>query len=256
MRMIQRSPGGESAAHRGRWRLLGAQAIVGLFASGTVALAVAEADFWEQADLQEQVARVSDGELRFVSEERAAGAHAHRNRIRITEDSLADGWVTLEQCHQDLDAVPAAQILFRPERIRDLTVLSAEGIGQARVEGHSVQLRDVSPGARLCLRGESRALHDMGAGQYRLRNGPFMRRFLDGYYPMRVFLDIGYPPDRLRLASHAPHSQAGFRVTEGRGEIGLEASFEGRLVTCFDFCTADALDCTASVPPCGEEQKP
>jgi hypothetical protein len=228
-------------------------AVAGSAMAGQAGLAAAEADLWEQPDLQAQVARVSDGELRFVSEERAAGAHAHRNRIRITEDSLADGWVTLEQCHQDLDAVPAAQILFRPDHIRELRVLSAERIGQARVDAHSVQLRDVSPGARLCLQGESRALHDLGAGHYRLRNGPFMRRFLDGYYPMRVFLDIDYPADRLRLASYSPGSQAGFRVTEGPGEIGLEASFEGRLVTCFDFCTDDALDCSASVAPCMED---
>jgi hypothetical protein len=116
-----------------------------------------------------------------------------------------------------------------------------------------VQLRDVSPGARLCLRGESRALHDLGGGHYRLRNGPFMRRFLDGYYPMRVFLEIAYPSDRIRLAAHSPDSQEGFRVSEGPGTIGLEANFEGRLVTCFDFCTNEALDCAAMVSPCSQE---
>lgn len=214
-----------------------------------------QAEPWEQPDLQEQVAAVSDGELRFVPERRAEGAHSHRNRIHITEESLADGWVALEQCHQDLDAVPAVQILFHPQRIRALQVVSSEGIGQARVEGHSVQLRDVSPGASLCLRGESRALHDLGGGHYRLRNGPYMRRFLDGYYPMRVSLDIGYPAERLRLASHSPVAQDGFRVTQEAGKVGLDAVFEGRLVTCFDFCTQDALDCTEPPAPCAQDAR-
>jgi hypothetical protein len=212
-----------------------------------------DAQFWDQPDLQEQVAAVSDGELRFVSERRARGVHSHRNWIRITEESLADGWVTLEQCHQDLDAVPAVQILFDPQGIRALRVLSAARIGQARVEGHSIQLRDVSPGASLCLRGESRALHDFGGGRYRLRNGPYMRRFLDGYYPMRVSLDIGYPVDRLRLASHSPAPQEGLRVTQEAGRVGLDAAFEGRLVTCFDFCTEEALDCAAPLTPCAAD---
>jgi hypothetical protein len=226
-----------------------------LGASSAIAATEPETDPWDQPDLQEQVAAVSDGELRFVSAQRAAGAHSHRNRIRITEGSLADGWVSLEQCHRDLDAVPAVQIVFHPQRIRALRVLSAAGIGQARVEGHSVQLRDVAPGASLCLRGESRALHDLGAGHYRLRNGPYMRRFLDGYYPMRVSLDIGYPAERLRLASHSPATQAGLRVTQGAGKVELDAAFEGRLVTCFDFCTEDALDCTEPVTPCAPEPR-
>jgi hypothetical protein len=223
-----------------------------LGASSAIGATPPETDPWDQPDLQEQVAAVSDGELRFVSEQRAAGAHAHRNRIRITEESLADGWVALEQCHQHLDAVPAVQIVFHPQRIRALRVLSAAGIAQARVEGHSVQLRDVSRGASLCLRGESRALHDLGGGQYRLRNGPYMRRFLDGYYPMRVSLDIGYPAQRLRLASHSPASQPGLKVTQEIGKVELDAAFEGRLVTCFDFCTEDALDCNEPVTPCAQ----
>jgi hypothetical protein len=123
----------------------------------------------DQPDLMAQVAAVSDGELRFLPAEAADGKHAHLNRIRISESSLAGGWVTLEQCHENLDAVPAAQILYRADGIRDLTIESSRNIGRAWVEGHSVQLEDVGDDAVLCVRGESQALYDLGDGHFRLR---------------------------------------------------------------------------------------
>lgn len=201
-------------------------------------------------DPWELTSSVSDGELRFVPRGAAAGAHAHSNRIRISERSLSDGWVELEQCHRDMDAVPAAQVVFHPRRIRAIEVTASEHIGEAWVEGHAVQLKDVAPGARLCLRAESRALQLLGDGRFRLRNGPYMRRFLDGYYPMRVFLDIEFPSRLLRLRAHDPQAQEGFEVRVAPGRIGLEAAFEGRLVTCFDFCGETAPQCAGPFPAC------
>lgn len=222
-----------------------------------LALAADVADPWAEMeaelDLEARVRAVSDGDLRFLEAERVEGKHVHQNRIAIDESSLADGWVGLTQCHEGLDAVPAAQIVFKPGRIRALEVLEATRIGSARVEGDSVQLEDIAPGARLCLRGESRALHRLGEGQVRLRNGPYMRRFLDGYYPMRVVLDISYPAERLVLAGHSPAEQEGFAVQAQPGSLAVDAAFEGRLVTCFDFCTDADAGCAAFAQPCAQE---
>jgi hypothetical protein len=204
----------------------------------------------DQPDLMAQVAAVSDGELRFLPAEAADGKHAHLNRIRISESSLAGGWVTLEQCHENLDAVPAAQILYRPDGIRDLTIESSRNIGRAWVEGHSVQLEDVGDDAVLCVRGESQALYDLGDGHFRLRNGPYMRRFLDGYYPMRVKLDIEYPPELIEMVGQSPETQPGFSVNAGGAALSVDATFEGRLVTCFDFCRRGADQCTLPAPAC------
>lgn len=216
----------------------------------------ADEDWGEDWDLEARIAAVNEGELHFVSPEAAAGHHVHFNRIRIDASSLEDGWVGLDQCHGQLDAVPATQIVYNPERIRNLRVRSAEGVGGAWVEGPSVQLQDVRPGARVCVSGESRALIDLGQGRYRLQNGPFMRRFLDGYYPMRVVLQTRYPPELLRFEGVRPGSQPGFQVSRRDGEIEVDATFEGRLFTCMDFMAFGQVDEGGSAPPCPAVQGP
>ncbi len=197
----------------------------------------------------ELVAAVSNGELRFLPAAAADGKHAHLNRIRITEASLDGGWVVLEQCHEHIDAVPAAQILFGAGGIRRLTIEHSQNIGRAWVEGASVQLEDVGRDAVLCLRGESRALRNLGDGRYRLRNGPYMRRFLDGYYPMRVSLDIHYPAELIEVIGQSPATQPGFSVHDGGSGLSVDTTFEGRLVTCFDFCRRGG-DCAGPMPDC------
>jgi hypothetical protein len=207
-------------------------------------------DWPEELDLASRVAMVNEGSLEFLPTAAAQGAHYHRNRIRITEDSLSRGWVELEQCHENIDAVPAAQILFRADGIRALEIDRSENIGRAWVDGHSVQLENVGPDAELCIRAQSRALQALGDGLYRLRNGPYMRRFLDGYYPMRVALRIDYPDERLRLVGQAPSAQEGFRVSQSPDGLDVDATFEGRLVTCFDFCDRGDDTCGGMAPAC------
>lgn len=214
------------------------------------------ADWGDDWDLEERIAAVSEGELHFVGPEAVAEHHVHFNRIRIDRSSLRGGWIALEQCHEQLDAVPAAQILFNPERIRRLHVQSAEGIGRTWVEGHSVQLEEVGQQARLCITGESRALSYLGQGRYRLQNGPFMRRFLDGYYPMRVVLEIQYPSDALRFEAPHPGLQPGFEVRLREGEVRVEAAFEGRLYTCMDFLATGGVAEVARAPSCPEDRGP
>jgi hypothetical protein len=219
-------------------------------ASGETAM---DEEEWPDMDLEERVAAVNDGDLRFVASELAEDAHRHVNTIRIDSESLGDGWVQLTQCHENLDAVRAAQILFNAERIRDLEVVSADRIGRAWVEGHTVQLTDILPEAKLCIRGESRALFPLGEGRYRLRNGPYMRRFLDGYYPMQVVLDVSFPADRLALVQHQPATQPGFAVRLEAGHAAVDAAFEGRLFTCLDFCEKGGdSDCEMAASDCAE----
>jgi hypothetical protein len=180
-------------------------------------------------------AEVNEGTLTFLTAPPPKPVHHHQNRIRITPDSLATGWTELEQCHEHLDAVPVAQITFRDGFVRDLRVLEARAIGQAWVEGASVQLQGVSPGARLCLAAQTRALKDSGGGYYTLNNGPYMRKFLDGYYPMRVSLQLEYPDALLLVIDLSPTAQPGFQVSQEKGLIRIEALFEGELRTQVQF---------------------
>jgi len=235
-----------------RW--LGPLALV-LGAAVTLAAVAAETEeldpFDAIPDLEALVNAVNEGSLHFLPADRAQGAHSHQNRISIHADSLEDGWVGLQQCHEHLDPVPAAQIVYNPEGIRELAILHTENIGDAWVEGNTVQLRAVEKRATLCVQGETRALKELAAGGYRLRNGPYMRKFLDGYYPMRVALDIAYPPEVLVLARHLPPRQEGFEVRTGPSQVQVDASFEGRLFTCFDFCRAGEPQCLLADEPCG-----
>jgi hypothetical protein len=203
-------------------------------------------------DLEEQIARVSDGDLRFLAEAPERAVHRHINRIDIDEESLRDGWVALAQCHEHLDAVPRAEIVYRADGIRGLVVREAKNIGQARVEGNTVQLTDVQPDARLCITAESQALRALGDSIYRLQNGPFMRRFLDGYYPMEVQLEVRYPEEALDLVATSPSGEAGVLLTKGDGELSLSLRFEGRLYTCLDFAETGA---EYWPQPCGDQER-
>jgi hypothetical protein len=74
-------------------------------------------------------------------------------------------------------------------------------------------------------------LRILGDGLYVLENGPFMRRYLDGYFPMRVTVAVNWGDLGLSLADSEPQAQPGFEVTESPHGVTIEATFEGRLMT-------------------------
>jgi len=183
----------------------------------------------------ESATDVNEGTLNFLQTPPAKPIHHHQNVFRIDAESLDSGWVPLLQCHDNLDAVPRAQITFREGFVRDLKLDAFSRIDSAWIEGASVQLVNVQPGARLCLSALTRALRHTGNGYYNLYSGPYMRKFLDGYYPMRVTLDIQYPPHRLKLLDISPPEQPGFQHVESPGSIHLDGVFEGELSTLIQF---------------------
>lgn len=189
---------------------------------------------WLEDDSEARALAVNEGELEFIDPVSAEGVHEHRNRIVITGQSLVDGWTRLYQCHQGLDAVPRAQIVYRQERTRAIHVVSWQNIGEVRVQGASLQLEDVGRDAEVCVEVESRTLEAREDGSYVLRNGPFMRRFLDGYYPMHVLIEVEVPAG-LELAQVRPRPQPGFEVEETPDGVTIEAWFAGKLVTEITF---------------------
>jgi hypothetical protein len=191
---------------------------------------------WVDAEESERqrIAAVNEGELEFLHEPPPEPVHHHRSRIVITGQSLADGWVLMEQCHERLDRVAEAQIVFNPGRTRSLEVLSFQNMDMAFVESNTIQLRGIREASKICARLETRALHSLGMRIFELRNGPFMRRFLDGYYPLQLSIQVEFPPD-LELVDHAPESQPGCAVRTTPGFIDVEALFQGELRTRFKF---------------------
>lgn len=177
------------------------------------------------------VADVNDGDLHFLAQAPEKPVHHHQNHITINDASLTDGWVHLQQCHAHLDAVPSSQVTYREGFVRDLRLVRTEGIGRAWVKDHTVQLEDVGPNAVLCIQADTRALSALEGNSYFLRNGPYMRRFLDGYYPMRVSLSVQIDTPRLKFAGITPSPQTGLQVQAIPRRIDIEALFEGQLRT-------------------------
>lgn len=191
-------------------------------------------DDWFENDPYEQAQAVSEGELRFLPAPPEQPVHHHHNQLIITPGSLQDGWVELQQCHRHLDPVASLEIVFHQQRIRNLRLQLTENVGYAYVSGHTVQLEDVGKDAVLCLTAETQALQKLPDGRYELHNGPYMRRFLDGYYPMRVSMDIRYPR-QIKPVEHLPVQQPGFTPRFERQRILLDTWFEGILHTRFRF---------------------
>ena len=203
-----------------------------LFIASLLTLAVpAWAAATEEELFFKDISEVNEGELRFLSQAPAKPVHHHQNRIIIDDASLESGWIHLEQCHAHLDAVPKTQIVYRDGFVRSLSLVRHSGIDKVWVDGASVQLENVQPGAVVCIKADTLALSPLEEGGHFLRNGPYMRRFLDGYYPMRVSLSVHLATNKLRFTRISPSPQEGFQVLSNGHDVDIEAVFEGRLQT-------------------------
>ncbi len=184
-----------------------------------------------QDALEREIGAVNEGRLEFLlTPPPGPPIHHQHNRVLFERDSLESGWVVMQQCHENLDAVASTEIVFHPDRVTDLRVDSHNNIGGIVVDGTRVQLENVGAGASLCISARSHALHRHESG-YILRNGPFMRRFLDGYYPLHVTMEVWWPAQDLRFVRASPQPQPGFNVIAGTDTLHLDTLFKGRLVT-------------------------
>jgi hypothetical protein len=184
-----------------------------------------------EGNFEEQALQVNEGELEFLaSPPTDKVVHTVTNTITISESSLETQWVTLHQCHKNLDAVAASEIVYQYEDMRNLRVEHYYGIDKAWVENQSVQMKNIEKGATLCVVADVRILKPDSKGGYILRNGPYFRKFLDGYYPFHVLVNINYPKSALTLKTTHPRPQSGFDVEEENGRLTMDAWFEGKLM--------------------------
>lgn len=184
----------------------------------------------------------ADATLHFLQKSPKPPPHLQRMHITIDADSLKTGLVKVDTCHYNLDPVPALQVVFG-NRLKALRIQRADNIEKVWVEGRSVQLQNVHHHAVLCLRLVSKVLDKQENGAYVMKNGPFMRRFLDGYFPSRLDLSVSYPPALLRFVQMSPAMPSGAITRIGAGGIHLNVLFEGRLKleTRFEPATNTAL---------------
>lgn len=207
-----------------------------LVACSLMGMKPADSDAWDKwlndfsdDDDESRALAVNEGDLEFLTKAPAKTPHLLENKFVISDQSLKDGWVKMVQCHENLDPVAVAQILYHKHRTRHLKVLSDPGIGRAWVQGNSVQLENIGHNASLCVQAEVHALYSNYNGSYSMMNGPFLLKFLDGYYPMHVTMDVKLPGDKITFEAIQPQEQAGFRVSHSRNHMEVDALFVGEL---------------------------
>jgi len=184
---------------------------------------------WLEPDDDTSTLLVNEGELEFLRDAQGHRVLQTHNWLTVTPGSLQHGWVDLYQCQDNLDPVSAVEVVYRYHGMRNLRVISTRGIKHARVEQNSVQMEQVQEGGEVCIEAEVQVLKPDGEGAYTLQSGPFHRRFLDGYYPVRLDYRIHWPADRLQLELVQPEMQEGFSVRVQPGELTIDTLFEGKL---------------------------
>lgn len=204
----------------------------------------AQAEFSQQAldwlndDSEQPDARqVNEGQLTFLAPISDRRVLHSTSELFISPASLDNGWVELRQCYRQLDPVGRTAVVYSYRQLRNLAVTHTEHIGSAHVDQQTVNLEDVGEEAELCIRAEVANLKSLGGGRYRISTGPYHRKFLDGYYPFRISLQIHYPPQLLRVKRISPQAQPGFEPRIQDNRLDIDTWFEGRLLIDIDLQT-------------------
>ena len=184
---------------------------------------------WLESDEDLQGLAVNEGALEFLTEPPGGRVLHTSNWLTISAASLMSGWVELRQCQGNLDPVDRVEIVYQYRSMRNLRVLSSKGIGSARIVDDVVQMTQVRADAEVCVAAEVQVLRQAGEGRFLLQSGPFHRRFLDGYYPVRLDYRVEYPSGLLVVESIQPAARPGFDVKTDADGLRIEALFEGRL---------------------------
>lgn len=202
--------------------LPGSIVILALSVSAISAVAAADGDL-------ERLSNIADEDFSPIERTLDRPPFHHAKVLTVTEDSLVSGWVRNRQCHRHFSVTPSLEIVFPSGKIRNITVTDSDTVGSVEVRGHAVQLKGVNEHSALCIESENLLLQADPEGSYRITAGPFYYRFLDGYFPMEVDLEVRYPSSLLKVARVTPGDQRGVEVTRNHGVVKLRSRFEGTL---------------------------
>lgn len=181
----------------------------------------------------------TEGQIKFLRERPDPGAYSYESRVKITAASLESGSVEIATCHYQLDPIRKVVIVFNPNRIQAIAVKSIDKMASAEVKNNQVVLTDVERGASICIDLQSKALDQVGAGQYRLNAGPLMRRYLDGYLPMAAKIRVDWPTNMLTVEKTAPSEKEGIQVVQGNDGVQLNMIFAGKMTAQIDLKKPD-----------------
>ena len=189
---------------------------------------------WFNSDDEYPTRTVNDGQLSFINTRVKKGTFRSDINITINQNSIDNGWVTLTQCYSNLDSIHRTAIIYREKFIKDLSIISSKNIKLAEVSGNKVLLQDVTNNASLCVSLESRTFYQNKDLSFSLVIGPYHRKFLDGYFPYHLNLNIHHDP-KLKFKYSLPKPQPGFELKQQSNLLLIYALFEGRLKAEFRF---------------------
>ena len=198
-------------------------------AYGVVPTEQTSGEDWFNDDSDLSIEDVNEGELTFITPITDKSILHSGSVLSITEKSLGTGWVSLEQCYRNLDPVGKMDVVYRYKNIKQLKITSSGNIGEAKVDGQTIQLEDVSSSAYICVQAEVQILEKTSQDTFVLSNGPYYRKFLDGFYPYHVTISISYPVDKLKYTRILPAPQPLFDVIQQPGKLLVDTWFEGVL---------------------------
>ena len=181
----------------------------------------------------------TEGQIKYLKERPDPNAYSYESRVKITAASLESGSVQIATCHYQLDPIRKVVIVFNPNRIQAIAVKSIDKMASAEVKNNQVVLTDVERGASICIDLQSKALDQVGAGQYRLNAGPLMRRYLDGYLPMAAKIRVDWPSNMLTVEKTAPSEKEGIQVVQGNDGVQLDMIFAGKMTAQIDLKKPD-----------------
>ncbi|MBN2865772.1 MAG: hypothetical protein JXK16_07170 [Thiotrichales bacterium] len=187
---------------------------------------------WLEDDSGLDAITVNGGQLNWLTEAQTAGQYGLENSLTVTQTSLTDGWVTFTQCHNNLDPIRKIVVQYNSNNTRGLTLQSSEKIESVNIDesNRAAVLIGVKKHARVCISGESKSLEETADG-YLVKRGPYMRKFLDGYYPMALKETIKWQQTDLKLNTTGMQTQLGqsFDYSGQSKTLIAQYWFEGRL---------------------------
>ena len=157
-----------------------------------------------------------------------------KNSLEINTQSLKTGWLEFSQCHYQLDPVPKIEVTYNPKHTRNLKILSYQDIDEATALKDAVVLMNVKRGAQVCIQGESQTLTPLDNG-FSVQRGPYMRKFLDGYYPMIVEESIKLNLLNARLIKQTPVKPEKTQKDSDGSLYHFNYAFEGQLRPYYEF---------------------
>ena len=193
-----------------------------------------EIEKWFNSDDELPISKVNDGQLTFLTSSTKKNIFNSVINIFVDQKSIDDGWTKLTQCYSNLDPIHRTAVVYRKNLIKNLTVLSSKNIKGTNVSDNKVFLKDVSKNAMLCIGASARNFYQNKDRTFSLVNGPYHRKFLDGYYPYHLKLNINFIP-KLKFSYALPKQQPGFQVQQDSRALFIDTIFEGRLKTEFRF---------------------